>query len=150
VRRGRTEQFCARGARNGCAAGRSTQALGNTVRHADPELVATEWQHRCERFRARNRIWMIAAATWLLATVALLLAAFFLEADAPLYGAAAALLFVFGMPAFQIASFGLSRLLQCPDCGQRALPKRLFVSSNPATLESCESCGCRLQQGSVA
>jgi hypothetical protein len=58
-------------------------------------------------------------------------------------------LFLFGMPAFQFATFGLNKLLQCPNCGDRALPKRLFAMSDPAKLVVCNSCGCRLRRTSA-
>ena len=119
----------------------------------DPAVVAVAWQERCELFAARNKTWMRVAALWLAATGALLAAAFLSEEHAALYGASAAVLFIVGMPVFQIASFGLSRALQCPSCGQRALPrgfKAIFVVPDPATLQSCNSCGCRLRVGGVA
>ena len=93
---------------------------------------------------------MLAASVWLLATGVLLTAAFAIEANAFLYGIAAAVLFFGGWPAFWFASLGLSRILQCPNCGERAQSKGRWVTSKPEALQSCGTCGCLLQKASVA
>jgi hypothetical protein len=108
-----------------------------------PADFSLEWRSRCERFRAVNRRWLIAAVAWLVLCGGLFAAAWLGLADESLYLIGGVTFFV-GLPAFMLASQIEKKLLLCPNCGSH--PRRAGLTSyrDPERIEVCESCFAKL------
>jgi hypothetical protein len=108
-----------------------------------PQDFSVEWRSRCERFRAVNRRWLIAAFAWLLVCAGLFAVAWAGLMDESLYLIGGVLFFV-GMPVFMLASQMEKKLLLCPNCGSHPRRAGLTTYRNPERIEVCEACFAKL------
>lgn len=107
----------------------------------EDEVIAI-WQRRCDKYKAWNRGWIIAALAWL-AVMAALLACAYLgpPASRMLAGVICGTLFLTGFAVFQMASWTLLKLLRCPSCGTHVETRGAGVES----VRQCSHCGVALR-----
>jgi hypothetical protein len=120
----------------------------------DLDVVADEWQRRCELYVVKDRRWKIAVLIWLFGVGSTALCGYFLGDDEDvLYLWAgtdvlylwAGTLFSIGLPIFIVAAISMRHLLKCPNCGGEAVPPRSTTYlRHPASLQACNDCGCNL------
>lgn len=108
-----------------------------------PVDVSDEWKNVCDKFRSRNRRWLIAIAAWLAAMATLAAAGFlgFMNSDAYLYAGA---LLPMGFVVIVAVSLTLPAILVCPNCGCPPRRRSINLYRWLDEIQECESCLAKL------